>query len=128
MEEEIKLTPKEALQQKAQKFLSDWNVGGHDWIFQESELYYEEENVLFVAYCREYCVYSDENAYSLVYAFTESGVDRIYYNKFYDAHPEWRDAKQFIRTLVSAKRDGDYIIISTKTEDGTPKELKYNIS
>lgn len=116
----------EVLKTSAEAFRKSWNSRGtHDWLSTESMLFFE--GLLFVSYCREYHVHSDENAYSMIYVFSENnpGGSRIYYTKFWESRPEWRDAKQFLQSLVSAEKKDGAIIISVKAEDGTLKQLTY---
>ncbi len=108
------------LKEKAEDFRKVWNKGSHDWISTEGMLFIPELKLLFVSFCREYCVHSDENAYSMVYVFSERKPEgeRIYYHKFYDACPYYRDPQLFIRALESFEIKDDKVVISAKDEDG----------
>ena len=121
-------TTEEILKEKAEKFRNEWNTKTSDWIFNESELYYEPQKILIVAFCREYAVHSDQNAYSMVYVFCESEEpSRIYYDKFWDAQPEWRNAGLFIKKIISVSQKGKFLEISTKTENEESKILKVSL-
>jgi hypothetical protein len=113
------------LRQKVEDFRSKWNTKTHDWIFCESTLFFK--NMIIASFCREYAVGTDENAYSMIYVFSEQAEpSRIYYSKFWDGYPEWRDASLFLRTIKSAEEKSDgSIVIQIDTEDGMAKTLTF---
>ena len=112
----------EQLQKMASDFRSNWNKDTHDWLMHESQLLFE--NMLIVCFCREYCVGTDQNAYSIVYVFHEDGQSsRIHYAKFWDGCPEWRDPREFLKTIKSAERNGDKVELVFVTEDGMTRKI-----
>jgi|GEM_PF-3267205 hypothetical protein len=119
------MTKEEILNQQASDFRQKWNSDTHDWIFNESSLFFND--ILIVAFCREYSVHTDQNAYSMVYIFREDKEPaRIYYNKFWDGCPEWRDASLFLKTIVSAEEKDGTIIVAFLTEDSQNKTLSFS--
>jgi len=110
----------DTLRKLASDFRSSLNTDAHDWYMYESDLLFE--TLLIVCLCREYAVGTDQNAYSLVYVFQEGkSPSRIYYDKFWDGCPEWRDPKRFLKTIKSATRNGDKVELVFKTEDGATR-------
>jgi hypothetical protein len=119
MEKDFKNTQ---LEEAVEKFRSGWNKETHDWIFEESSLYLDE-NTLIVAFSREYCVGRDETCHSMVYIFKPNENDRIYYVRTYRIDPVSTNPEDFVSEILSAQKSNNKITITVKMADKSEKVL-----